>query len=181
MKSIKKMVASSCSNGDYDWAEQVKQFDETKAGVKGLVDTGITNIPDLFVHPQKSLESHIHASSSSLELPTIDFGELQRGVEGRRKVVAEIRNAAREWGFFRIVNHSIPLETMDAMLAAVRRFHELPNADKAPFYSDDARRRVRFSSNLPTSANAVACWRDFLTCVFQDDQVDPEEIPSACR
>ena len=182
VKSI-KMVASSCSNGDYDWAKQVKQFDETKAGVKGLVDTGITNIPDLFVHPQKSLESNTHASSSSLELPTIDFGELQSGAEGRRKVVAEIRNVAQEWGFFRIVNHSIPLETMDAMLAAVKRFHELPNADKAPFYADadDAKRRVRFSSNLPTRANAVACWRDFLTCVFQDDKLDPEELPSACR
>ncbi|KAG6403052.1 hypothetical protein SASPL_135269 [Salvia splendens] len=135
------MVASSrCSNGDYDWAKQVKQFDETKAGVKGLVDTGITNIPDLFVHPRKSLESDIQASSPSLELPTIDFGEAQRG--------------------------------------GARRFHELPNADKAPFYTDDAKRRVRFRSNLPTRANGVAFWRDFLTCIFQDDQLDPEEIPS---
>ncbi|KAL1539674.1 hypothetical protein AAHA92_24127 [Salvia divinorum] len=169
------MVASSCSNGDYDWAKQVKQFDETKAGVKGLVDTGITKIPELFVHPRKSLESSIEAS---LELPTIDLGELR---SGRQRVVAEIRKAAQEWGFFRIVNHAIPLETMDAMLAAVKRFHELPNADKAPFYMADTGRRVRFSSNLPTREDAVACWRDFLSCVFHDDQLDPEEIPSACR
>ncbi|KAG6400879.1 hypothetical protein SASPL_137724 [Salvia splendens] len=41
---------------------------------------------------------------------------------------------------------------MDAMLAVVKRFHELPNADKASFYSDDARRRV--------DPREIPSWRD---------------------
>ncbi|KAH6811513.1 hypothetical protein C2S51_025275 [Perilla frutescens var. frutescens] len=178
------MVVSS--NGDYDWAKEVKEFDETKAGVKGLVDTGITKIPKLFEHPKKSLESNpplkTADGTAQLELPTIDFRGLQTGdVEGRREVVENICKAAHEWGFFRIVNHPIPLDTMDAMLAAVRRFHELPDEEKAPFYTVDRKRRVKFNSNIPTRENDAACWRDILSCVFHDDQLDPEEIPSTCR
>ncbi|XP_057798075.1 1-aminocyclopropane-1-carboxylate oxidase homolog 1-like [Salvia miltiorrhiza] len=173
----------SSSNGDYDWAKEVKEIDETKAGVKGLVDTGITNIPKIFVHPKTSFETHpppptpAHGS----DLPTIDFQGLRSGGEGRRVVVEEIRKAAQEWGFFRIVNHSIPVETMDAMLAAVKRFHELPHHEKAAFYTTDQRRSVKFNSNLPERENELGCWRDILSFLFYDDQLEPEEIPSACR
>ncbi|KAH6766746.1 hypothetical protein C2S52_017729 [Perilla frutescens var. hirtella] len=179
------MVVSS--NGDYDWAKEIKEFDETKAGVKGLVDTGITKIPKLFEHPKKSLESNPPLKTAAdgaapLELPTIDFQGLQSGgAEGRREVVEQIRKATHEWGFFHIVNHPIPVDTMDAMLAAVKRFHELPAEVKAPFYTSDWNRRVKFNSNLPVRENDAACWRDILSCVFLDDELDPEEIPLACR
>ena len=36
---------------DYDRAKEVKEFDETKAGVKGLVDSGVVKIPRFFIHP----------------------------------------------------------------------------------------------------------------------------------
>lgn len=175
------MVVSN--NGDYDWAKEVREIDETKAGVKGLVDAGITNIPKLFHHPLKSLQSNPpHDGVPPLQLPTIDFEGLQSGGgDGRRVVVDQIRKAAHEWGFFRIVNHCIPLDTMDAMLAAVKRFHELPHEEKAPFYTADRRRRVKFNCVLPERENDAACWRDLLSCSFHDDQLDPEEIPEACR
>lgn len=174
------MVVSN--DGHYDWAKELREIDETKAGVKGLVDTGMTKIPRLFHHPLKSLQSNPpHDGVPPLQLPTIDFGGLQSGGDGWRVVVDQIRKAAHEWGFFRIVNHSIPLDTMDAMLAAVKRFHELPLEEKAPFYTADRRRRVKLNSNLPSVQNDAACWRDILSCAFKDDQLDPEEIPEACR
>ncbi|TYH04021.1 hypothetical protein ES288_A09G266300v1 [Gossypium darwinii] len=40
---------------DYDRTKELKQFDDTKAGVKGLVDAGILNIPKIFVRPSEDL------------------------------------------------------------------------------------------------------------------------------
>ncbi|KAL0383600.1 UNVERIFIED_CONTAM: 1-aminocyclopropane-1-carboxylate oxidase1 [Sesamum calycinum] len=172
------MVVPSCNDGHYDWAKEVKEFDDTKAGVKGLVDAGVAKLPRLFVHPPETLRSHPKLDGVNLDLPTIDL----QGLGARRgEVVEEIRRAAGEWGFFRIVNHGVPLETMDAMLAAVKRFHEQPTEEKMRWYSADARKQVKLNSNLPSRENDSASWRDILSCVFSDDQLRPEDLPSACR
>ncbi|KAK4407210.1 1-aminocyclopropane-1-carboxylate oxidase [Sesamum angolense] len=135
------MVVSS--NGHYDWAKELKEFDETKAGVKGLVDAGVTKLPRLFVHPPETLHSRPKLDGVPLDLPTIDL----QGLGSRRsEVVEEIRKAAQEWGFFRIVNHGVPLETMDAMLAAVKRFHEQPTEEKMRWYSSDVRKHVKLTA-----------------------------------
>jgi hypothetical protein len=39
----------------YDRLKAVKQFDETKTGVKGLIDSGIKTIPSIFIHPPDKL------------------------------------------------------------------------------------------------------------------------------
>ncbi|RRT76059.1 hypothetical protein BHE74_00004356 [Ensete ventricosum] len=39
------------STGYYDQASAIKAFDESKAGVKGLVDAGIITIPPFFSTP----------------------------------------------------------------------------------------------------------------------------------
>ncbi|CAF1698385.1 unnamed protein product [Brassica napus] len=49
-----------------------KAFDETKGGVKGLVDAKITQVPRIFHVPQDSLTGK-KPSVSDLKIPTIDF------------------------------------------------------------------------------------------------------------
>ncbi|KAF7152154.1 hypothetical protein RHSIM_Rhsim01G0265800 [Rhododendron simsii] len=125
----------------YDWAKQVKEFDETKASVKGLVDAGIKKVPEFFIYPPESLENL--PPKFPLELPTVDF----EGVEGgrwarRREVVEGIRVAASKWGFFRMVNHGVPSGVMEGMLEAARRFHEQRREDKMEYYSGDCKRRI---------------------------------------
>ncbi|KAL0459421.1 UNVERIFIED_CONTAM: 1-aminocyclopropane-1-carboxylate oxidase3 [Sesamum latifolium] len=97
------MVVSSSNDGHYDWAKEVKEFDETKGGVKSLVDDGVAKLPRLFVHPPEILHGNPKLDDGvHLDLPTIDFQDL---APRRMEVVEEIRKAAGEWGFFRIVNH----------------------------------------------------------------------------
>ncbi|KAK9107588.1 hypothetical protein Syun_023599 [Stephania yunnanensis] len=36
---------------DDERREELKAFDDTKAGVKGLVDAGVTKIPRIFINP----------------------------------------------------------------------------------------------------------------------------------
>ena len=35
----------------YDQNIELKAFDDSKLGVKGLVDAGLTKIPRIFIHP----------------------------------------------------------------------------------------------------------------------------------
>ncbi|XP_059663756.1 1-aminocyclopropane-1-carboxylate oxidase homolog 1-like [Cornus florida] len=169
-------------NGRYNWAKEVKEFDETKAGVKGLVDAGVVRIPRFFVHPPESIHSPSTPDKMSgieLELPTMDFRGVESGGARRKEIVDGIRQAASTWGFFRMVNHGVPMSKMEAVLEGVRRFHEQPVEVKREFYSSDSKQRVRFTSNV--TELDVACWRDLLTCGFYDDTLDSEAIPLVFR
>ncbi|KAL0459017.1 UNVERIFIED_CONTAM: 1-aminocyclopropane-1-carboxylate oxidase1 [Sesamum latifolium] len=168
-------MAVASTDADYDWATEVKKFNDAKSGVKGLVDAGVTKLPRFFLHPPENLP-HPASPPCTLELPIIDFG----GGGRRAEVVGEIRKAASTWGFFRIVNHGVPVEVMEAMLAAVKRFHEQPAAEKMGYYTGNRMDRVRFTSSVPKRESDAACWRDLLTIVYQDDQLDPQIVPLAC-
>ena len=85
---------------------EVKQFIETRAGVKGLIDSGINKIPRMFIHPPKdSQNSSSDQNGAHLEVPLIDL----QGVDGerRKEIINDVRKAAETWGFFQIVNHGI--------------------------------------------------------------------------
>ena len=55
----------------YDRAKAVKEFDDSKMGVKGLSDSGVTTIPDIFVHPPETLYD-LKSSSTTTSIPIID-------------------------------------------------------------------------------------------------------------
>lgn len=83
----------------YDRAKEVKDFDETKAGVKGLVDSGVVKIPKFFIHPVENLQNHVVSGSTVyFQVPVIDL----EGFEGdRRKEIRDrILAASETWGFF---------------------------------------------------------------------------------
>lgn len=173
----------------YDRAKQVEEFDESKAGVKGLVDAGIKKIPKFFIYPQQNIHkqpnSNLLGSVSSLQIPVIDlrgYDDDNGGVR-RREIVDELRSAAEKWGFFQMVNHGIPKAALEGVLQGVRRFHELPNEEKSKWYGRKPTKAVNFFSNgyLQLSP-APADWRDSLACNIQAEKtLDPKELPPVCR
>ncbi|CAN0907243.1 1-aminocyclopropane-1-carboxylate oxidase homolog 12 [Linum grandiflorum] len=168
------LTTTTNNNVVYDKMQDVKAFDETKAGVKGLVDSGITIIPRFFIHP--SLSRPTSPDRLDLQPPVIDMSR------GREAVVRDIRVAAETWGLFQLVNHDIPISVMEEMLAAVSRFHEQPAAAKAEMYSRDGGRKVRYISNGDLLVNkSAANWRDTLAFDFQDGYLDPQLFPQVCR
>lgn len=164
----------------YDTANEVKAFDETKAGVKGLADSGVIKIPRFFVHPpEKTQQPPSKSSNISLQVPIIDF----EGFESSRRmeVVIEIRKASENWGFFQVVNHGIPENVMDGMLAGVKRFHEQPQEVKMEFYSRDADQRVKFFTGVLLLTQEPAIWRDTVAFDFKDGKLDPQLFPAIIR
>nr|GMC75211.1 1-aminocyclopropane-1-carboxylate oxidase homolog 1-like [Ipomoea batatas] len=72
-------------NGEtYDRQSELKAFDETKAGVKGLVDAGITKLPAIFVQPKTTQNSSIstannHKFPAIIDLEGIHENEMKHG------------------------------------------------------------------------------------------------------
>ncbi|XP_038697210.1 1-aminocyclopropane-1-carboxylate oxidase homolog 1-like [Tripterygium wilfordii] len=175
------MAATAISANDkpYDRLKDMKAFDESKAGVKGLVDSGITSIPPFFIHPPDSLSTIVRTSSNPNIIPTIDLSGVYS--DKRPVLVQQVAHACRELGFFQIVNHGIPLKVMENMIGAVKSFHEQPTEIKSRIYSRDFNRSVHFSSNIDLFNCKAASWRDTLNIMPSLSNFEPEEIPEICR
>ncbi|CAN6978799.1 unnamed protein product [Brassica rapa subsp. trilocularis] len=123
-----------------DRSIQLNAFEETKTGVKGLVDSGITEVPAIFRAPTVVLDNLKPPPASQLTIPTVDlkggrvFLKKQEGSVTRRGVVVKIGDAAEKWGFFQVVNHGIPLDKMEKMREGIRGFHEQDTESKKRFY-----------------------------------------------
>jgi hypothetical protein len=161
---------------ELDRFQELKAFDDTKAGVKGLVDAGVTAVPSIFHHPPESLT--VDASSPAhegLAIPVIDLA-VQRA-----ELVGNVKAAAETVGFFQVVNHGVTKAAMLQMLAAVRNFHEESAEAKRPYHTRDRARRVRYHSNFDLFQSPAANWRDTLYVEMLPTGPAPEELPPACR
>ncbi|KAL4341764.1 hypothetical protein GQ457_08G007960 [Hibiscus cannabinus] len=168
-----------CPRAENPCAEEMKAFLESREGVKGLVDSGITKIPSFFI---RSLETFPSNSSSDatlaaqLQIPIIDLKGAES--EGRREIVEAIRDAAQTWGYFRMVNHGVPISTMENMIHAIRQFHEQPNEVKKDWYSRNENRQRLVDYHTNTKG---ASWRDTLALEFPDGDINEQAIPQVCR
>ncbi|EYU32539.1 hypothetical protein ABFS82_14G024400 [Erythranthe guttata] len=154
----------------------VQDFDNTKTGVKGLVDSGVEKIPRIFLHEEYMLEKKSISTKSELSVPVIDFAACPRD-----KIVDRVREASEEWGFFQIVNHGIPTSFMNKVIEDVRKFHEMEDGVKKEYYSRDFKKKVLYNSNFDLHIAKSANWRDTLYLIMAPDPPKPEYIPQVCR
>lgn len=166
----------------YDRLEDLKEFDESKGGVKGLVDARVARIPRIFVRPPEELASD-HPNScdptnTQFTIPVIDLGDT---IGRRAEVRASVQRAAETAGFFQVVNHGIAQRVLEEILKATSRFHELPREAKAEYYARDQSKKVIFQSNFDLYQSKFANWRDNVFCVMDPEPPEPEEFPPVIR
>ncbi|XP_062102523.1 1-aminocyclopropane-1-carboxylate oxidase homolog 1-like [Humulus lupulus] len=175
---------------DYDGrAKEVEEFSKTKAGVKGLVDSGVEKIPRFFIVPPEILNNAPTKSSddhTSLQVPVIDLGGVvgildDDGGRRRAEIVNQIRVAAETWGFFQMVNHGVPKKVMEDLMTSTRKFHEQDREEKMKWYSQDVSKPIRFYSYGFLHTSAPANWRDSLACNFQDSDLQLQLLPQVCK
>ncbi|KAL5981367.1 hypothetical protein ACLOJK_015422 [Asimina triloba] len=172
---------------DYDRQKDLKAFDDTKAGVKGLVDAGISKIPRIFIIPpeemiKSSTNTHV-VNSAQLQIPTIDLQRvlLDGDIRQRAEIVDKIRQASSRWGFFQVVNHGVGVDVLERVLEGVVRFFEQPQEVKMEYYTRDSGKSVLYSSNFDLYQSKAANWRDTLSFVMAPKPLDPLDLPAACR
>lgn len=81
--------------------EELKAFDDTKLGVKGLVDAGMVNIPGIFVRLPDELSRELLYSRTHLQVPVIDLQGIGNS-DLRKKIVTQVQQASEQWGFFQV-------------------------------------------------------------------------------
>ncbi|CAD6265961.1 unnamed protein product [Miscanthus lutarioriparius] len=169
------------STAGTDRLAQLKAFDDTKAGVKGLVDAGVTAVPPIFHHPPDPHDAASNAHAAAATIPVIDLASISatnNAAAHHHQLVAQVKAAAETVGFFQVVNHGVPGELLARMLTSVRSFNEEPAESRRPYYTRDPARRVRYQSNFDLFHSPAANWRD---TIFIESVAAPEEMPPAFR
>ena len=170
-------MATTTNISVYDRETEVKAFDDSKAGVKGLVDAGLTKVPLMFIHPPDNTKSD--TAVSEFRAPLIDLA----GVHDNRrpKIIDQVREACENLGFFMAVNHGIPASVLEDMIDGIRRFHEQDAQMKKEFYSREFAEKVSFLSNFNLFRSPAATWRDSLCWPVAPNPPNPTEFPAVCR
>ncbi|XP_074289674.1 1-aminocyclopropane-1-carboxylate oxidase homolog 12-like [Silene latifolia] len=190
----------------YDLESEIKAFEESKAGVKGVVDAGITKIPRMFIHEHlisvvsdlsssdssdvndSSTDTSSDVNDSSIDIqdkvPLIDLQGINDEDGGRRvEVIEQVKNACEKSGFFQIINHGIPLDVFDQVLDGIRAFHELDVEAKKEYYSREYdTKHFLYNSNFNLlQSKGPAAWRDTLTFIRGSSPPDPQQLSPVCR
>ncbi|XP_058079765.1 1-aminocyclopropane-1-carboxylate oxidase homolog 4-like [Magnolia sinica] len=163
---------------DYNKAKEVKEFDESKMGVKGIVDSGATTIPRFFIHPHENLKA-LRPPPTTLSIPTIDLSHVNS--HRRSNIVEQIREAASTWGFFQITHHGIPTSVLDEVIVAIQSFNEQPANSRSQHYNRDTSTGVSFYTNTDLFRSKAASWGDSLQVILGPDPPVLDRIPEACR
>ncbi|RVW17926.1 1-aminocyclopropane-1-carboxylate oxidase-like 1 [Vitis vinifera] len=142
-------------DSEYDRKSELIAFDDSKAGVKGLVDAGVAKIP------------HLEGVNSDAIL--------------RAKIIDKVRNACEIWGIFQIVNHGILKSVLEEMIKGIRRFNEQDTEVKKEFYTRDSSKKVKFVSNSDLFQAPAATWKDSFSCIITPNPPDPTDMPAVCR
>ncbi|KAL4563070.1 hypothetical protein LXL04_027101 [Taraxacum kok-saghyz] len=136
-------------------------------GIKGLVDSGITEVPPRFIQPP-DYRFNKQQSSSPYETMTIDLSELDG--PNHDQVVKDIVHAAETLGFFQVVNHGIPLDLLDSLKTAVHEFFNQPPEIKAAYLDGvTPNPTVKYATSFFPANEKKWMWRDFLKMTYTND------------
>lgn len=160
---------------------ELKAFDDTKAGVKGLVDKGVAKIPSLFHHTPDKFVKASNLGNKEHIIPVIDLAVVGKDPSARQEIVGRIRDASETWGFFQLVNHGIPLSVLEEMKDGVLRFYEQGTEVKKEIYSRDQMRPFVYNSNFDLYNSPALNWRDTFMCYLFPNTPKPEDLPVVCR
>ncbi|RCV25701.1 hypothetical protein SETIT_5G186100v2 [Setaria italica] len=169
------------SVADHD-ALAVFEFHESRGGVRGLVESGVTTVPPLFLAPVAPVSS----AAGNFSIPSVDLSL------PRPHAAALVRAAARSCGIFQVTNHGVPAGTVESALSEVRAFNEQPFAARSPLYSVTPIGAVTYATipiPRPRDVQPAATtpplmsWRDSLIVRFDHHPGGPDLriLPPACQ
>lgn len=165
----------------YDKKSELKKFDESKVGVQGLVENGVTKVPHMFYCEQSSMNDvSVNESNSKLSIPTIDLTGIHDDPALRDEVVRKVENACEKWGFFQVINHGISAHVLDEMIKGTCRFHQQDPKVRKDYYTRDLTKKVVYLSNFTLSEDQSAEWRDTLAFFWAPHPPKIDELPPVC-
>ncbi|KAH9326269.1 hypothetical protein KI387_006447, partial [Taxus chinensis] len=149
--------------------QSVETFRDLR-GVKEIGDSGIQQVPQIFVQNEKV---KISESVKAQQIPTVDLN----GLEGDRhtEILQKIANACETWGFFQFRG------LLWKMMAAAGRFNEEAIEEKMKYYSRDPSRFINYAPGFNMNKSQKVEWKDSIRILYAPHSLDPSEWPSALR
>ncbi|XWS13822.1 hypothetical protein CRYUN_Cryun36dG0071500 [Craigia yunnanensis] len=175
------MVIPNTSNPEYDRTSELKAFVDTKAGVKGLVDAGITEVPRMFHQPSDKIQKASVSGDTQFSIPVIDLEGVKKDPITRKETVDKVGNASKKWGFFQVINHGIPVSVLEEMKDGIRRFYEQDLEVKKQYYTRDYTKPVVYNSNFDLYTGLAVNWRDTFFSLMAPNPPKMEDLPAVCR
>ncbi|CAI8608346.1 unnamed protein product [Vicia faba] len=164
-----------------DLLNERKAFDETKAGVKGLVDAGINNIPSFFRHQPDKYQKSNNTNHAVPVIDLVDIIDNKQDPSAHQGTVDRIKEACETWGFFQVVNHGIPLSVLEELKDGVKSFYEMDAEVKKGLYTRDQGKSFIYNSNFDIYSSPALNWRDTFMCYLAPDTPNPQDFPIVCR
>ncbi|KAK6779988.1 hypothetical protein RDI58_022172 [Solanum bulbocastanum] len=95
ISSIENLEATIDQTSIYDKMSNLKAFDDSKASVKGLVDAGITKIPQIFIVPPINMTDCSDTYETHFIFPVIDLEGIDKMDPIKHKeIVDKVRDAS---------------------------------------------------------------------------------------
>ena len=88
------------TNPQYDRKQELKTFNDSKSGVKGLIASGTTKIPPIFLHNQLKLQENSTQAHHQLTIPTADLKGLEENEAVRSRIIEKVKDASENGAFF---------------------------------------------------------------------------------
>ncbi|XP_055814412.1 feruloyl CoA ortho-hydroxylase 1-like [Solanum dulcamara] len=100
-----------------------------------LTEEGLTYVPKRYILPPSL---RLDGTLCNTCLPIVDLSNRKHPLL-RPQIIHEVHLACKEFGFFQVVNHGIPLSVMDDAIDAASEFFDLPTQDKRPLWREESR------------------------------------------
>ncbi|EOY13737.1 hypothetical protein SCA6_018095 [Theobroma cacao] len=147
-------------------------------GVKGIVDLGLSKVPQAYIQPPEEQIDKENASKHGQ--PPIDLSRLDG--PDHDEVVKEIVRASETLGFFQVVNHGVPVDLLESLKDAAHTFFGQPPERKSVYRKEvSPTPLVRYGTSFVPEKEKALEWKDYISMVYTNDAEALEHWPVECR
>lgn len=147
-------------------------------GVKGMVDSGLSNVPDQYIQPPHQRINRLDTNPHIL--PPIDMSQLDG--PNHDQVVDALIKAAETLGFFQVVNHGVPVELLERLKDAAHRFFNQSPEKKAVYLKGvSPSPLVKYGTSFVPEKEKALEWKDYLSMIYTGDADALNYWPEGCK
>ncbi|CAN6887233.1 unnamed protein product [Brassica oleracea] len=148
-------------------------------GVKGLIDSGMSRVPQPFVQPLSERIATPHARTCEAAQP-IDLSQLDG--PRHKEVAKQITEAAETLGFFQVVNHGVSVELLELLKTSAHKFFAQPPEKKAIYLKEvSPSKLVKYGTSFVPEKEKAIEWKDYVSMLYTNDHEVLQHWPPQCR
>ncbi|KAL3519112.1 hypothetical protein ACH5RR_021701 [Cinchona calisaya] len=151
-------------------------------GIKGLVDSGIVEVPEIFIQPLDERIEKVDEKGSKEHFLTVPIDLSKLDGPDHDQVVNDIVTAAKTLGFFQAINHGMSLDLLESLKDAAHQFFAQPPEAKAVYLKGVSRSPlVKYATSFTAEKDKALEWRDYVSMLYTHDGDALEHWPKECK